>query len=134
MCIEAGVQFLYAKALVYKGFSIPFNDNEGMQFLIGYKLWQSDKAHQNELIEHFYENIKLCPYQRTELLRLIDKLNLDGEALSKALITSFERADDSGIMTPKETADFIIYELSGEMEKSMDIANKLAKKAVKKIR
>ena len=36
-------------------------------------------------------------------------------------------------MTPKETADFIIYELSGEMEKSMDIATKLAKKAAKRI-
>ena len=80
-----------------------------------------------------YEDIKLAPYQRTELLRLIDKLDLNGEALRKALITSFERADDSGIMSPKETADFVIYELSGEMEISMDIANKLAKKAVKKI-
>ena len=64
---------------------------------------------------------------------LIDKLDLEGEALRKALITSFERAKDSGIMTPKETADFIIYELSGEMEKSMDMAIKLAKKAVKRI-
>lgn len=36
-------------------------------------------------------------------------------------------------MTPNETADFVIYELSGEMEKSMDMANKLAKKAVKRI-
>ena len=27
MSIEAGVQFLFAKALIYKGFPIPFNDN-----------------------------------------------------------------------------------------------------------
>ena len=27
MRIEAGVQFLFAKAPVYKGFTIPFNDN-----------------------------------------------------------------------------------------------------------
>ena len=109
------------------------NFKENMQLLMGYKLWHNDKAHQKELLEHFYEDVKLAPYQRTELLRLIDKLELNGEALRKLLITSFERAKDSGIMPPKETADFIIYELSGEMEKSMDIANKLAKKAVKRI-
>ena len=27
MSIEAGVQFLFVKAPVYKGFTIPFNDN-----------------------------------------------------------------------------------------------------------
>lgn len=27
MSIEAGVQFLFAKAPIYKGFPIPFNDN-----------------------------------------------------------------------------------------------------------
>ena len=27
MRIEAGVQFLFAKALIYKAFPIPFNDN-----------------------------------------------------------------------------------------------------------
>ena len=131
---EEGKSYVNASDLYFQYIYKWINIHEGMQLLIGYKLWQRDKAYQKELIEHFYENIKLCPYQRTELLRLIDKLDLNGEALSKALITSFERADDSGIMTPKETADFIIYELSGEMEKSMDIASKLAKKAVKKIR
>lgn len=27
MSIDAGVQFLFAKALIYKGFPIPFSDN-----------------------------------------------------------------------------------------------------------
>ena len=27
MCIEVGVQFLFAKVPIYKGFPIPFNDN-----------------------------------------------------------------------------------------------------------
>ena len=27
MCIEAGVQFLFAKSSICKGFPIPFNDN-----------------------------------------------------------------------------------------------------------
>lgn len=130
---EEGKSYINASDLYFQYIYKWINIHEGMRLLMGYKLWQNDKAHQKELIEHFYEDIKLCPHQRTELLRLIDKLDLDGEALRKSLITSFERANDSGIMTPKETADFIIYELSGEMEKSMDIANKLAKKAVKRI-
>lgn len=130
---EEGKSYINASDLYFQYIYKWINIHEGIRLLMGYKLWQNDKAHQKELVEHFYEDIKLCPYQRTELLRLIDKLDLDGEALRKSLITSFERANDSGIMTPKETADFIIYELSGEMEKSMDIANKLAKKAVKRI-
>lgn len=130
---EEGKSYINASDLYFQYIYKWINIHEGMRLIMGYKLWQNDKAHQKELIDRFYDDIKLCPYQRTELLRLIDKLDLNGEALRKALITSFERAKDSGIMTPKETADFIIYELSGEMEKSMDLANKLAKKAVKRI-
>ena len=130
---EEGKSYINASDLYFQYIYKWINIHEGMRLLTSYKLWQNDKAQQKELIEHFYDGIKLAPYQRSELLRLIDKLDLNGEALRKALITSFERAKDSGIMTPKETADFIIYELSGEIEKSMDIANKMAKKAVKRI-
>ena len=130
---EEGKSYINASDLYFQYIYKWINIHEGMRLLLSYKLWNNDKAHQKELLEHFYEDIKLAPYQRTELLRLIDKLELNGEALRKSLITSFERAEDSGIMTPNETADFVIYELSGEMEKSMDMANKLAKKAVKRI-
>ena len=37
-------------------------------------------------------------------------------------------------MTPEETADFIILELSGDVEQSEKMATTLAKKAVKKIK
>ena len=130
---EEGKSYINASDLYFQYIYKWINIHEGMRLLMGYKLWHNDRAHQKELLEHFYEDIKLAPYQRTELLRLIDKLELNGAALRKSLITSFERAEDSGIMTPKETADFVIYELSGEMEKSMDLANKLAKRAVKRI-
>ena len=130
---EEGKSYINASDLYFQYIYKWINIHEGMRLLLSYKLWHNDKAHQKELLEHFYEDIKLAPYQRTELLRLIDKLELNGEALRKSLITSFERAEDTGIMTPKETADFVIYELSGEMEKSMDMANKLSKKAVKRI-
>lgn len=130
---EEGKSYINASDLYFQYIYKWINIHEGMRLLLSYKLWHNDKAHQKELLEHFYEDIKLDPYQRAELLRIIDKLELNGEALRKSLITSFERAEDTGIMTPKETADFVIYELSGEMEKSMDIANKLAKKAVKRI-
>ena len=46
---------------------------------------------------------------------------------------SFERAQDTGVMTVKEAADFIILELSGDVDQSRDLAYKLAKKAVKKM-
>lgn len=130
---EEGKSYINASDLYFQYIYKWINIHEGMRLLMSYKLWHNDKVHQKELLEHFYEDIRLAPYQRTELLRLIDRLELNGEALRKSLITSFERAEDSGIMTPKKTADFVIYELFGEMEKSMDLANRLAKRAVKRI-
>ena len=130
---EEGKSYINASDLYFQYIYKRINIHEGMKLLTEYRLWKNDKTHQKELVEHFYENVRLFQYQRTELLRLIDKLDLNGGALRNALIASFARANDSGIMSPKETADFIIYELSGEMEKSMEIAYTLAKKAVKKI-
>jgi len=109
------------------------NIHAARSLLVGYKLSQNDKKYQKELIGQYYDSIQLYPFQRTELLRLIDELNIEGEAVREAMITSFKRANDTGIMTAKEAADFIIYELSGEVDKSRDLAEKLAKKAVKRL-
>ena len=73
------------------------------------------------------------PFHKTELLRLIDELDIDGDAVRESMITSFKRANDTGIMTETEAADFVILELSGDADRSIELAEKLAKKAVKKI-
>ena len=49
------------------------------------------------------------------------------------MIISFKRANDTGVMTEKEAADFVILELNGEGDKSRELAERLAKKAVKKL-
>ena len=36
-------------------------------------------------------------------------------------------------MNEQEAADFVLFELNGEVDKSRDLAIKLAKKAIKKI-
>ena len=50
------------------------------------------------------------------------------------LIVSFKRALDTGVVSVKEAADFIILELSGDVNQSRELAHKLAKKAVRNIR
>ena len=82
---EEGKSYINAADLYFQYIYKWINIHEGMQLLIGYKLWHNDKEHQKELVARFYDDIKLSPYQRTELLRLIDKLDLDGEALREAL-------------------------------------------------
>ena len=99
-----------------------------------YALFKGDKKYQNEAIKRYYDDIQLYPFHKTELLRLIDELEIEGDAVREAMITSFKRAKDTGIMTEQEAADFVILELNGDGDKSRDLADKLAKKAVKRIR
>ena len=130
---EEGKSYINASDMYFQYLYKNINIHAARSLLVGYKLAQNDKKYQKELISRYYDNIQLCPFQRTELLRLIDKLNIDNESVRSALITSFKRADDTGVMSEKEAADFIILELSGDVEKSRDLAEKLAKKAVKRI-
>ena len=109
------------------------NIHAGLQLLINYKTYSYDKKFRNGFISQYYEEIQLYPYQKKELLRLIDKCNISSEEIRGFLIKSFERTNDSGVMTANEAADFVILELSGETDKSRELAHKLAKKAVKKI-
>ena len=110
------------------------NLHHGLNLLKAYRLFKNDREYQKDLIPRFYEDIKLYPGQREELLRFIDELNISSEEVRDALITSFKRAQFGGIMTPEETADFIILELSGDVDQSEKLAIKLAKKAVKQIK
>lgn len=100
--------------------------------MISYHLFKNDKKRQSDLITQYYEDIQLYPFHRTEILRLIDELNISGNEIRDLLITSFARAGDSGIMSVEEAADFVVLELSGDIEKAKYLSSKLAKKAVKK--
>lgn len=70
----------------------------------------------------YYDDIQLYPFYKVELLRLIDELEVEGNKVREVLITSFKRAADAGIMTELEAADFVIYELNGEGDKSRNLA------------
>ncbi len=99
---------------------------------MNYKTFSYDKKFRETFINRYYEEIQLYPYQKTELLRLLDELNISGDDVRKSLSASFERAQDTGIMSVKEAADFIILELSGDVDQSRELAYKLAKKSSQK--
>lgn len=102
----------------------------GWRLLTACKLFAKDKKRVKELINSFYNQIMILPFQKEELLRLIDKANITSERMRDTFITSFKRADDKGIMTPEEVADFLILELSGKTDKSRDMAVRVAQKYV----
>ena len=106
------------------------NIHAGLQLLRSYALFKGDKKYQNEAIKRYYDDIQLYPFHKTELLRLINELEIEGDAVREAMITSFKRAKDTGIMTEQEAADFVILELNGDGDKSRDLADKLAKRAL----
>ena len=109
------------------------NIDAGLQLLISSKII-NDKDYQADLINQYYDSIQLYPFHKTEILRLIDELDITEQDIRMALLTSFKRTGDSGIMSVDEAADFIILELSGDVDESKDLSDKLAKRAIKKIK
>lgn len=131
---EEGKSYINAADLYFRYIFLRINILAGSQLLINYRLFKSDKRLQNETITRYYNDIELYPFHKSELLRLIDELEIEGDAVREALITSFKRAEVKGIMTEQEAADFVILELNGDVDSSRTLADKLAKKAVKKIK
>lgn len=132
--VEEEKSYVNAADLYFQYLFKRINISAGLQLLINYQLFKNDKKHQTDSIKRYYDDIQLYPFHRTEILRLIDELGVTGNSIRNALITSFKRAGDSGIMSVEEAADFIILELSGDVDKSRDLSDKLAKKAIKKIK
>ncbi len=129
---EEGKSFVNAADLYFQYLYKKINIHAGLKLLKTYNLFMKDKEHQANAIKWFYEDAQLNPYERTELLRLIDELGIEGTAVRYSMITSIKRANDIGIMNEEEAANFIILELSGETDKSRDLAYKLAKNAIKR--
>ena len=129
---EEGQSFVNAADLYFQYLFKRINIHAGLQLFKTYMLFKNDRKHQAEVIQRYYDDIQLYPSHKTELLRIIDELGIDGEEIRESMITSFKRANDTGIMTEIEAADFVILELNGEGDKSRELAEKLAKKAVKK--
>ena len=130
---EEGKSYINASDMYFQYLFKRINIHAGLQLLVNWKTFNYDKKFRETFISRYYEEIQLFPYQKTELLRLLDELNINGDEVRKNLITSFERAQDAGVMNVKEAADFIILELSGDVDQSRDLAYKLARKAVRKI-
>ena len=131
---EEGGSFINAADMYFQYIFKRINIHAGLQLLRSYTLFKNDKKYQNDVIKRYYDDIQLYPFHKVELLRLIDELEVEGNKVREVLITSFKRAADTGIMTELEAADFVIYELNGEGDKSRNLAEKCAKRAVKKIR
>ena len=130
---EEGKSYINASDMYFQYLFKRINIHAGLQLLVNWKTFNYDKKFRETFISRYYEEIQLFPYKKTELLRLLDELNINGDEVRKNLITSFERAQDAGVMNVKEAADFIILELSGDVDQSRDLAYKLARKAVRKI-
>ena len=130
---EEGKSYANAADFYFQYLFKRINIHAGFQLLKTYNLFKNDRKYQEEAIQRYYENIQLYPFHKTELLRLFDELSIDGEAVRESMIFSFKRAKDTGIMTEQEAADFVIFELNGEGDNSRELAEKLARKAVKRL-
>lgn len=131
---EEGKSFVNASDMYFQYLFKRINIHAGLRLMLEYRMFSHDKKYIETIINQYYEEIHLYPYQKTELLRLLDELNISGDDVRKSLSVSFERAKDTSIMSVKEAADFIILELSGDIDQSRELAYKAAKRTVKKFK
>lgn len=106
----------------------------GLSLLNEYRLRMNGVDSEDTCIENYYNNVQLYPFHKEDLFRILGKLNADSYEIRKMMIESFARTRDVGIMSADEAVDFIILELSGDVDKSRELACKLAKNAIKKVK
>ena len=131
---EEGKSYINAADMYFQYLFKRINIHAGLQLFLNYRAYAFNKKYQDDMVKRYYDDIQLYPFHKTEILRLIDELGIEGDAVRDTMITSFKNTKDTGIMTEQQAADFIILELNGEGDKSRDLADKLAGQAVKKIR
>ena len=131
---EEGKSYISAADYYFQYLFRRINIHAGLQLLTSYGYSSKNRSAQSECIDRFYDEIQLLPFHRTELGRLIDESGIDDKQIRQSLITSFQRSKDTGIMSEKEAADFVILELSGELDKSRALSDKAAKQAIKKLK
>ena len=103
----------------------------GLSLLNEYRLRMNGVDSKDTCIENYYNNVQLYPFHKEDLFRILGKLNADSYEIRKMMIESFARTRDVGIMSADEAVDFIILELSGDVDKSRELACKLGKKCNK---
>lgn len=130
--VEEEGKYIDAADLYFQYLFRNINIKAGLQLLLEYKMFSGERKLQTQAINRYYDEIQLYPFQKTEVSQIIDRLNIPDNELRKMMMTSFERSGDSGIMSAKEATDFVILELSGDIDRSKDLADSLARRALKK--
>lgn len=108
------------------------NFYQGLQLLWSYDIFGKDQKSE-ETFSYYYNQIKLMPFQTTDLLRLIDEAGIPDEEFRSVMLQIFAKSKDViSVMDEAGTADFIILELNGNCDQSCDMAIKYARRFVKK--
>ena len=130
---EEGKSYINAADLYFQYIFKRINIHAGLQMLVSYKLARNNRSLQAEAVNSYYYEAKLLPFHKEELRRLVKELGADDRTARDSMISSFKRANDKGIMTEEEAADFILLELEGKTDAAMKMAGRLARQAVKKV-
>ncbi len=131
---EEGKSYTTAADYYFQYLFRRINIHAGLQLLTSYGYSKKDRTAQTECLKRFYDEVQLYPYHRTELSRLIDEVHIDDKAVRQSMIVSFQRTNDTGIMSEKEAADFIIFELTGDTDKSRALSERTARQALNRIK
>ncbi len=82
----------------------------------------------------YYMDIEILPYMATRIKDLMSKSGLSSNDINRFLLTNFNAISDEGYLSKKQTVEFIIDQLVGNIEDSKSICLKATKAAKRKIR
>ena len=105
----------------------------GLELLMNYKLSKSVRD-KKTVIKEFYYKAALAPFQKEDILRLKEELELDNFGLRDVLKCAFEDTEDTGVFSYDQMADFVMLELVANEEISKKLCEEIALEAVKKIK
>ena len=133
---EEGLSYVNAADFYFQYLFERINVEAGMKLAMDVRFFSSyggklDRATVSLLTDSFYNDSRLEPFHQKEVMRIKEEANISDRDFRKALIGSFERAEHSGFMSTSEAANFVVYELSGDNDKSVNVSKKAARRAMR---
>lgn len=131
---EEGSSYINASDLYFQYLFERINVHAGLGMANDARLiYGRDKISRDQLstyLSDFYRDCSIGDIAAKEVMRIKEKAGISDDGFREALISSFNRAEHSGFMSPTEAADFVILELSGENQKAEALCRKVGKKAL----
>ena len=95
--------------------------------------WYSFEKNINEAADTLFTYARILPFIANEIQEMSSECDLDSKQLYSFMTEMLTKEKDTGVFSPKELADFVMYGLNGDQDGQKKICRAVMKEAAKKI-